>query len=67
MFYYSANIYLTLTNIKLNTSIVNEKTDGTNLINGTYKWTYTEGNEVKSSSNKGNKNNNNNQGQASNG
>ena len=31
------------------TSIVNEKTDGTNLINGTYKWTYTEGKEVKSS------------------
>ena len=31
------------------TSIVNEKTDGTNLINGTYKWAYTEGKEVKSS------------------
>ena len=31
------------------TSIVNEKTDGTNLINETYKWTYTEGKEVKSS------------------
>ena len=31
------------------TSIVNEKTDGTILINGTYKWTYTEGKEVKSS------------------
>ena len=31
------------------TSIVNEKTDGTNLINGTYKWTYTGGKEVKSS------------------
>ena len=31
------------------TSIVNEKTDGSNLINGTYKWTYTEGKEVKSS------------------
>ena len=31
------------------TSIVNEKTDGTNLINGTYKWTYTEGKKVKSS------------------
>ena len=31
------------------TSIVNEKTDGTNLINGTYKWTYTEGKDVKSS------------------
>ena len=31
------------------TSIVNEKTDGINLINGTYKWTYTEGKEVKSS------------------
>ena len=44
-----------------------KKTYGTNLINGTYKWTYTEVNEVKSSSNKGNKNNNNNQGQASNG
>ena len=41
------------------TSIVNEKTDGTNLINGTYKWTYTEGNEVKSSSSNGNRNNNN--------
>ena len=34
-----------------NTSIINEKTDGTNLINGTHKWTYTEGKEVKSSSN----------------
>ena len=31
------------------TSIVNEKTDETNLINGTYKWTYTEGKEVKNS------------------
>ena len=38
-----------------------KKTYGTNLINGTYKWTYTEGNEAKSSSNKGNRNNNNNQ------
>ena len=43
--------------------MVNEQTYGTNLINGTDKWTYTEGNEVKSSSNNGNRNNNNNQGQ----
>ena len=33
------------------TSIVSEKTDGTNLINRTYKWTYNQGKEVKSSSN----------------
>ena len=40
---------ITLTGNSYYTSIVNEKTDGTNLINGTYKWTYTEGKEVKSS------------------
>ena len=31
------------------TSKKKKKTDGTNLINGAYKWTYTEGKEVKSS------------------
>ena len=47
-------------------SKITEKTDGTNLINGTYKWTYTEEKEVKSSTNQGNGNNNN-QGQSPNG
>ena len=50
---------ITLTGNSYYTSIVNEKTDGTNLINGTYKWTYTEEKEVKSSTNQGNGNNNN--------
>ena len=58
---------ITLTGNSYYTSIVNEKTDGTNLINGTYKWTYTEEKEVKSSTNQGNGNNNNNQGQSPNG
>ena len=59
---------ISLTGNSYYTSIVNEKTDGTNLINGTYKWTYTEEKEVKSSTNQGNgNNNNNNQGQAPNG
>ena len=59
---------ITLTGNSYYTSIVNEKTDGTNLINGTYKWTYTEEKEVKSSTNQGNgNNNNNNQGQSPNG
>ena len=57
---------ITLTGNSYYTSIVNEKTDGTNLINGTYKWTYTEEKEVKSSKNQGNGNNNN-QGQSPNG
>ena len=57
---------ITLTGNSYYTSIVNEKTDGTNLINGTYKWTYTEEKEVKSSTNQGNGNNNN-QGQSPNG
>ena len=59
---------ITLTGNSYYTSISNEKTDGTNLINGTYKWTYTEEKEVKSSTNQGNgNNNNNNQGQSPNG
>ena len=57
---------ITLTGNSYYTSISNEKTDGTNLINGTYKWTYTEEKEVKSSTNQGNGNNNN-QGQSPNG
>ena len=57
---------ITLTGNSYYTSIANEKTDGTNLINGTYKWTYTEEKEVKSSTNQGNGNNNN-QGQSPNG
>ena len=57
---------ITLTGNSYYTSIVNEITDGTNLINGTYKWTYTEEKEVKSSTNQGNGNNNN-QGQSPNG
>ena len=44
------------------TSMVNEKTDGANLVNGTYKWTSSTEKEIKSSStNQGNGNNNNNQ------
>ena len=63
-----SNSKITLTGNSYYTSIVNEKTDGTNLINGTYKWTYTEEKEVKSSTNQGNgNNNNNNQGQSPNG
>ena len=43
------------------TSMVNEKTDGANLVNGTYKWTSSTEKEIKSSStNQGNGNNNNN-------
>ena len=57
---------ITLTGNSYYTSIANEKTDGTNLINGTYKWIYTEEKEVKSSTNQGNGNNNN-QGQSPNG
>ena len=60
-----SNSKITLTGNSYYTSIVNEKTDGTNLINGTYKWTYTQEKDVKSGSNQGNGNNN--QGQAPNG
>ena len=42
---------------------MNEKTDGSNLINGTYKWTYTQEKKIKSPSNQRNGNNNN-QGQS---
>ena len=40
------------------TSLVNEKTDGSNLINGTYKWTASTEKEIKTTTG----NNNNNQG-----
>ena len=47
---------ITLTGNSYYTSLVNEKSDGSNLVNGTYKWTYTEEKEVKTSSNQGNNN-----------
>ena len=47
---------ITLTGNSYYTSLVNEKADGSNLVNGTYKWTYTEEKEVKTSSNQGNNN-----------
>ena len=52
-----ADSKITLTGNSYYTSIVNEKTDGSNLVNGTYKWTYTEEKEVKGSNNQGNGNN----------
>ena len=43
------------------TSMVNEKIDGANLVNETYKWTSSTEKEIKiSSTNQGNGNNNNN-------
>jgi len=53
---------ITLTGNSYYTSLVNEKTDGSNLINGTYKWTVSEEKQIQSSSN-----NNNNQGGSPNG
>ena len=50
---------ITLTGNSYYTSIANEKTDGSNLINGTYKWTYTTEKEISSSSSNGNGQNNN--------
>ena len=47
---------ITLTGNSYYTSLVNEKADGSNLVNGTYKWTYTGEKEVKTSSNQGNNN-----------
>ena len=47
---------ITLTGNSYYTSLVNEKADGSNLVNGTYKWIYTEEKEVKTSSNQGNNN-----------
>ena len=52
---------ITLTGNSYYTSLVNEKTDGSNLINGTYKWTVSEEKQIQSSSN------NNNQGVSPNG
>ena len=52
---------ITLTGNSYYTSLVNEKTDGSNLINGTYKWTVSEEKQIQSSSN------NNNQGGSPNG
>jgi len=52
---------ITLTGNSYYTSLVNEKTDGSNLINGTYKWTISEEKQIQSSSN------NNNQGGSPNG
>ena len=54
-----ADSSITLTGNSYYSSIVNEKTDGSNLINGTYKWTYTAEKEISSSSGNGNGNNNN--------
>ena len=47
------------------TSLVNEKTDGSNLVNGTYKWTASTEKEIKTST--GNNNNQGPGGQAPNG
>jgi len=47
------------------TSLVNEKTDGSNLVNGTYKWTASAEKEIKTST--GNNNNQSPGGQAPNG
>jgi len=54
-----ADSSITLTGNSYYSSIVNEKTDGSNLINGTYKWTYTAEKEISSSSSNGNGQNNN--------
>ena len=48
-----------LTGNSFYTSLINEKTDGSNLINGTYKWTASSEKEITSSSNQRNGNNNN--------
>ena len=45
---------ITLTGNSYYTSLVNEKTDGSNLINGTYKWTVSEEKQIQSSSNNNN-------------
>ena len=39
---------ITLTGNSYYTSLVNEKTDGSNLINGTYKWTVSEEKQIQS-------------------
>ena len=49
-----ADSTITLTGNSYYSSIVNEKTDGSNLINETYKWTYTAEKEISSSSSNGN-------------
>ena len=43
------------------TSLANEKKDGSNLVNGTYKWTSSMEKQISTSPNQGNGNNNNNQ------
>jgi len=49
---------ITLTGNSYYTSLVNEKKDGSNLINGTYKWTASIEKEISNSGNNGNSGNN---------
>ena len=47
---------ITLTGDSYYTSLVNEKKDGSNLVNGTYKWTSSQEKEINTSSGQGNDN-----------
>ena len=49
---------ITLTGDSYYTSLVNEKSDGSNLINGTYKWTASTEKKMSNSGNNGNSGNN---------
>ena len=49
---------ITLTGNSYYTSLVNEKSDGSNLINGTYKWTASTEKVISNSGNNGNSGNN---------
>ena len=49
---------ITLTGDSYYTSLVNEKSDGSNLINGTYKWTASTEKKISNSGNNGNSGNN---------
>ena len=58
---------ITLTGDSYYTSLVNEKKDGSNLVNGTYKWTSSQEKEINTSSGQGNGNKPPSEGQNSNG
>ena len=45
---------ITLTGNSYYTSLVNEKADGSNLVNGTYKWTLSEEKQISTTPNSGN-------------
>ena len=45
---------IVLTGNSYYTSLVNEKTDGSNLVNGTYKWTLSEEKQISTTPNSGN-------------